>query len=469
MVFANLIFIYLFLPLNLIFYFLCKNLAYRNCVLICFSFIFYAWGEPVWITLLLTSAAFDFMNARLIERFRGGWPAKLAMAASLLLNLTLLGTFKYSGFLVSNINALLGISLPVPNFMLPIGISFYTFQTISYVVDVYRGDTKAQSNPAYYLLYLSMYHQLVAGPIVRYADIAREIRGRTTTMVSFSEGLSRFMVGMAKKVLVANTAGEFAAQYLDGDISSLTVGAAWFGAIMFMLQIYYDFSGYSDMAIGLGRMFGFHYKENFNYPYVSKSATEFWRRWHMSLSFFFRDYVYIPLGGSRKHAMLNLLVVWFLTGLWHGASWNFIIWGLYYGFFILMERAFLLKWLEKLPDFVGHVYTLVLVLFGWVIFYFTDLGRLGQYVSTMLGLSGRPLWNLHIQFTLINNIFWLILAVLFCLPIVKGIKQFVCERLSAVNIMALLGFQMPLNLLILVLCTAQLVGQSYNPFLYYRF
>ncbi len=469
MVFANLLFIYLFLPLNILFYFLSKKLVDRNLVLVAFSFLFYAWGEPVWFLLLLTSAAFDYMHGRLIERYRGTWAAKAALASSLALNLGLLGTFKYSGFLVQNLNALLGTAFPVPAFALPIGISFYTFQTISYVVDVYRGDARAQPNPVYYLLYLSMYHQLVAGPVVRYADVAREITTRTTDAVSFSEGLTRVCFGLAKKVLVANTAGSLADKFLLAPASGLSVGGAWFGAAMFTLQIYYDFSGYSDMAIGLGRMFGFHYKENFNYPYVARSATEFWRRWHISLSSFFRDYVYIPLGGNRKHQYLNLLAVWLLTGLWHGASWNFILWGLYYGAFIALERLFLGDLLDRLPAVFGHLYLLLLATTGWVIFYFTDLGKLGGYLSVMFGLSGARGWDSNVQITLLNNIFWVALAAFFCMPAVKWLKRAVSERLDPGKSAVLLALSPALCFLLLIVCTAQLVGQSYNPFLYYRF
>ena len=469
MVFANLLFIYLFLPLNILFYFLSKKLVYRNLVLVAFSFLFYAWGEPVWFLLLLTSAAFDYMHGRLIERYRGTWAAKAALASSLALNLGLLGTFKYSGFLVQNLNALLGTAFPVPAFALPIGISFYTFQTISYVVDVYRGDARAQPNPVYYLLYLSMYHQLVAGPVVRYADVAREITARKTDAVSFSEGLTRVCFGLAKKVLVANTAGSLADKFLLAPASGLSVGGAWFGAAMFTLQIYYDFSGYSDMAIGLGRMFGFHYKENFNYPYVARSATEFWRRWHISLSSFFRDYVYIPLGGNRKHQYLNLLAVWLLTGLWHGASWNFILWGLYYGAFIALERLFLGDLLDRLPAVFGHLYLLLLATTGWVIFYFTDLGKLGGYLSVMFGLSGARGWDSNVQITLLNNIFWVALAAFFCMPAVKWLKRAVSERLDPGKSAVLLALSPALCFLLLIVCTAQLVGQSYNPFLYDRF
>ncbi|MEM1484773.1 MBOAT family O-acyltransferase [Oscillospiraceae bacterium PP1C4] len=469
MVFANLLFIYLFLPLNLILYFASKNIVYRNLVLVSFSFVFYAWGEPIWVLLLLFSASFDYMHGRLIEKFRGTWIAKLGLVSSLILNLSLLGTFKYSGFIVQNINAVLGTAFAVPMYALPIGISFYTFQTLSYVIDVYRNDTKAQSNPVYYLLYLSMYHQLVAGPVVRYADVAREIRGRTSDVASFSEGLTRFIFGLTKKVLVANPAGTFATKYMGGSFTELSVGSAWFGALMFSLQIYYDFSGYSDMAIGLGRMFGFHYKENFNYPYVAKSATEFWRRWHISLSSFFRDYVYIPLGGSRRHQYWNLAIVWFLTGLWHGASWNFILWGLYYGLLITIEKLFLLKLLNKIPAFFRHSYLLLISVVGWVLFYFTDMDRLGKYITILFGFAGNKLWDSQIEITLMNNIFWFVLALMFCMPIVKWIKFVAGDRISAGKLSALMVCQMALNLVLLIVCTAQLVGQSYNPFLYYRF
>ncbi|MCR2024419.1 MBOAT family protein [Anaerotruncus colihominis] len=469
MVFANLLFIYLFLPLNLILYFLSKRIVYRNLVLVAFSFVFYAWGEPVWFMLLLTSAAFDYMHGRLIDRFRGTWMAKAAVASSLALNLLLLGSFKYSGFIVRTVNDLLGTSFGVPAFALPIGISFYTFQTISYVVDVYRGDTEAQSNPVYYLLYLSMYHQLVAGPVVRYADVAREIRSRTVDAAGFSEGLTRFVFGLAKKVLVANAAGSLADTYMAAAPANLSVGAAWFGAALFTLQIYYDFSGYSDMAIGLGRMFGFHYKENFNYPYIARSVAEFWRRWHISLSSFFRDYVYIPLGGNQSHPYRNLFIVWFLTGLWHGASWNFILWGLFYGVFIMLERAFLGEWLRRIPAAFSHVYLLFLTLIGWVVFYFTDLDQLGGYLRAMFGLAGNRLWDSGTQITLLNNIFWFLLAAVFCIPIIKWIRQFLSDRLSPEKAAVLLGLQPLLNLVLLLVSTAQLVGQSYNPFLYYRF
>ena len=467
MVFANLLFIYLFLPLNILLYFLSKKIVWRNLVLVAFSFVFYAWGEPVWVMLLLFSASFDYMHGRMIERYRGTWLAKAAVVSSLVINLSLLGTFKYSGFFVRNLNAVLGTQFSVPSFALPIGISFYTFQTISYVIDVYRGDTKAQTNPVYYLLYLSMYHQLVAGPIVRYRDIDREICSRTTDAAAFSEGLTRFIFGLAKKVLIANTAGDLASQYLDGDLAGLTVAGAWFGTLLFSLQIYYDFSGYSDMAIGLGRIFGFHYRENFNYPYISKSATEFWRRWHISLGSFFRDYVYIPLGGNRRHQYLNLAIVWFLTGLWHGASWNFILWGLYFGALIALEKKFLHQALERIPAFFSHLYLLLLAALGWVLFYFTDMKRLGQFLRILFG--GAPLWDSRVEISIVNNLFWLLAAILFCAPIVKSVKAFVSKWLNGNQLSVALICQTAVNVMLLTVSTAMLVGQSYNPFLYYRF
>lgn len=468
MVFANLIFIYIFLPLNLALYFCTKNKTFRNWVLIAFSMIFYAWGEPIWISLLLFSAVIDYCHGIIIEGHRGQWQAKAAVASSLILNLGLLGTFKYSGFIVENVNALLGTGFTVPSFALPIGISFYTFQTITYTVDVYRGEVKAQRTFSKFLMYVSSYHQLVAGPIVRYSDVAKEIEDRHTTAKDFSEGITKFCIGLAKKVMVANVAGQMVGRYLDGDLTKLSVAGAWFGVVMFSIQLYYDFSGYSDMAIGLGRIFGFHYPMNFNYPYISRSVTEFWRRWHMTLSSVFRDYVYIPLGGNRKHQFLNIAIVWFLTGLWHGASWNFILWGVYYGILLVVEKLFLLKVLKKIPAVFGHCYALLAAVVGWAIFYVTDMERLGYLLSVMFGRSGAALTDLQLTITIQNNIFWLIAAAVFCIPITQFIKakvqtlpeekQAICHGCAAV-----------MNVAILFLCTALLVGQSYNPFLYFRF
>lgn len=471
MVFANLFFLYIFLPVNLILYYATRSYAVRNFVLVAMSFLFYAWGEPVWVLLLLASGFMVWFCSLLVERFAGTRRGKAALIFAVTISLSLLGIFKYSGFLIENINAVLPLSLPVPQFSLPIGISFYTFQMISYIVDVYRGDVKAQPSFLRFIMYVSMYFQLVAGPIVRYSDVAWEIDHRTANANDISHGITRFCVGLLKKVAVANVAGSLLVQYMDGDLTKVTVLGSWFGAVLFMLQIYYDFSGYSDMAIGLGLMFGFHFVENFNYPYIAKTATEFWRRWHISLSSFLRDYLYIPLGGNRSHAWRNLFVVWFATGLWHGASWNFILWGLFFGVLIALERLGLRNLLEKLPGFISHFYLLFVVLISWVIFYFTDLSRAAQYLGIMFGLSGQPLTNSQTLLALEGNLFWLILAVVFCLPLARIASQQITAAAAVSRPrQIILGILVPvMNLGILLICTAMLSGQSYNPFLYYRF
>lgn len=471
MVFANLFFLYIFLPVNLILYYAARSYAVRNFVLVAMSFLFYAWGEPVWVLLLLASGFMVWLCSLLVERFAGTRRGKAALIFAVTISLSLLGIFKYSGFLIENINAVLPLSLPVPQFSLPIGISFYTFQMISYIVDVYRGDVKAQPSFLRFIMYVSMYFQLVAGPIVRYSDVAWEIGHRTANANDISHGITRFCIGLLKKVAVANVAGSLLVQYMDGDLTKVTVLGSWFGAVLFMLQIYYDFSGYSDMAIGLGLMFGFHFVENFNYPYIAKTATEFWRRWHISLSSFLRDYLYIPLGGNRSHAWRNLFVVWFATGLWHGASWNFILWGLFFGVLIALERLGLRNLLEKLPGFISHFYLLFAVLISWVIFYFTDLSRAAQYLGIMFGLSGQPLTNSQTLLALEGNLFWLILAVVFCLPLARIASQQITAAAAVSRPrQIILGILVPvMNLGILLICTAMLSGQSYNPFLYYRF
>ncbi len=471
MVFANLIFLYLFFPANLLLYFLTRNKIWRNMILIAFSLFFYAWGEPVWIVALLFSGTVDYFHGLFIERFAGQKIAVLGVVSSLILNLGLLAAFKYSGFFIANLNAMLGTAIPAPGFALPIGISFYTFQTISYSVDCYRGEVKAQHSYMKFLLFVSLYHRLVAGPIVRYSEVEHELGDEVPTWRGMSEGISRFCVGLAKKVLVANYAGQLVERYLAGDLAALSVAGAWFGVLMFAVQLYYDFSGYSDMALGLGRMFGNHYYENFRYPYIAKSVTDFWRRWHISLSSFFRDYVYIPLGGNRKLTYRNLFVVWFLTGLWHGASWNYVLWGLYYGLFIALERLFLGGALVRMPVFVSHLYLIIVTLIGWTFFYFEDLSRLRTALFTMLGLEGRPAWDLSLGYLLMNNLFWLVLALGFCMPLLPLCKEKL-ERLSERSPragVAVAYLRAAASLLILLVCTAMLVGESYNPFLYFKF
>lgn len=475
MVFASLLFIFIFLPLNLILYYSSKNPKWRNAVLIVFSLIFYGWGEPIWISLLILSSLFDWGNALFIQKHRGTKWAKIGVVITLVFNLGLLATFKYDVFLVNQVNALLGTSFTAPGYALPIGISFYTFHTISYVVDVYRGDIKAQRSFPNFLMYVSLYSSLVAGPIIRYAHVATEIYGRKENLKDFSLGLSRFCIGLFKKVIIANVAAEIVKKYM-GDNSdplsmtgllSLSSFEAWVGLIMFAIQIYFDFSGYSDMAIGLGRMFGFHFRENFNYPYIAKSIGEFWRRWHISLGSIFRDYVYIPLGGNKKRVYLNLFIVWFLTGMWHGPSWNFIFWGLYFFIFIALERIFLLKILEKIPAFFSHLYALLVIVPGWVIFYFTDTEILIAYVKKLFSFRAGPNGNMEVMSTLTTHLFWLILAIMLCMPVYHKVKAWVDKKTNRMTFYdtATIGF----NVVLLFICVAQLVGKSYNPFIYFRF
>lgn len=464
MVFSNLFFLFIFLPLNLISYYLVKGTKYKNVVLIIFSLIFYAWGEPIWIGLLILSTFINYIHAIYIERFRYNKYKKYILISDILLNLSILGIFKYSGFFIENINYLLNLDITIKSISLPIGISFYTFQTLSYTIDVYNEKVKAQKSFYKLLMYVSMYPQLIAGPIVRYIDIATEIDNREYSLDNIYYGINRFLIGLFKKVLIANIAGKFVVTYMGSDISSITVLESWFGIFMFTIQIYFDFSGYSDMAIGLGKMFGFNYCENFNYPYISKSATEFWRRWHISLGSFFRDYVYIPLGGNRKREFINLFIVWFLTGFWHGASWNFIIWGLYFGFLIYIEKKILIKIFKKLPIIISHVYLILVVMIGWVIFYFTDINDVVSYLNVMFGLSSNLFSNSSLSIVIINNIWWIILCIVACTPIPKYIFNKILNYKGYVYLLT--GI---VNALILIAIVSCLVGESYNPFLYYRF
>jgi len=471
LVFSSLVFLCIFLPVSLFLYFVIKDRTWRNWVLIILSLVFYAWGEPVWITAMIFSGVFDYFNGLMVEKYRGTRKAKAFVALSAVGNLLLLGIFKYSGFFVENINTLFGLSLNVPRISLPIGISFYTFQTISYVVDVYRGEVKAQRSLLKFMLFVSLFHQLVAGPIVRYSDIAAEIEHRRVTAAGFSEGVSRFITGLGKKVLIANTAGELALNFLGNDYERLPVTGAWLGILLYAFQIYFDFSGYSDMAIGLGRMYGFTYKENFDYPYISKSITEFWRRWHISLGTFFRDYLYIPLGGNRRHLVRNLLAVWFLTGLWHGASWNFIIWGLYYFVFVLIEKLFLKKLLDRLPSVFSRLYTLLVVLIGWVFFYHTDMSQGLRFLGVMFG-KAYAFTNSEVSILFRSNVIFIVIAAIASTPLAvrlfTAIKNYFQDNRARVAFIDNV-FKPVINILILVLSLAFLVGQSYNPFLYFRF
>lgn len=439
MVFSNLFFLYFFLPLNLICYFLAKSIHVRNGILIVFSLFFYAWGEPRYVPLLVGMVLINWIFGLMIEKYRGQKLAKAGLIGACICSLTLLGIFKYLTLILGTTHDLFGLPSVVPQILLPIGISFYTFQLLSYVVDVYRGEVEAQTHFFRLLLYTSLFHQCIAGPIVRYKDISEEILYRQINRGEVARGINRFAAGLAKKAVLANTCGLLADQFIltdaaVADVSRFTQNAAalsakpavilWMGVLFFMLQIYLDFSAYSDMAIGMGLMIGFHYKENFNYPYLSSTVSEFWRRWHISLGSFFRDYVYIPLGGSRKglgRTILNLFVVWALTGLWHGASWNFVLWGLYFFIFIALERLFLNKVFARLPGFVSHIYLLIVVYFGWILFRFKNMALIGVVLKGMFCQNGNPWTTFEANTTLLNYIFFLAIAVIAVTPVVHSV------------------------------------------------
>ena len=470
MVFSSVIFLGLFLPVTLCLYYLTPFRSLRNAVLLLASLVFYAWGEPVWVFAMIALALVDYCAGLLLYRGKGAGKG-LLLTLTLAANLGLLFLFKYYNFLAEEVASLLaavGVALVPPRFPfgMPIGISFFTFQAITYVVDVSRGEVAPQKNPFRVLLYIALFPQLIAGPIVRYRDVEEEIGNRRETLSDFGEGVFRFAIGLGKKVIFANYAGKAASALLTEQLSSLTADAAWLGAIFFALQIYFDFSGYSDMAIGLGRMFGFHFRENFQYPYMSRSVTEFWRRWHISLGGFFRDYVYIPLGGNRKHRWFNILFVWLLTGLWHGASWNFLLWGLFYGVLLLCEKYLRDNGIEmgKLP-LASNLLLLMLTLVGWVIFYYTDLGQMAACLKAMLGLGGVSIQMTLGQLSSVSEIYYLIPAmVLGATPLpAKAAKWLLSDK----------SWNTPLRTLwaavLLAVCFALVVYQTYNPFLYFRF
>lgn len=454
MVFSSILFIFYFLPLTLLLYYAGPS-RLRNLVLLVMSLAFYSWGEPVYISIMLFSTVFDYGNGIAIEKCLSSGRKRAARAVLLLSvagNLGILGFFKYSNFFIETVNAVGGTDFPLLELSLPIGISFYTFQTMSYTIDVYLGQAGAQKNLVQFGAYVAMFPQLVAGPIVKYKDISGQLADRNVTAERFSYGISRFITGLSKKVLLANNIGMVWEQISAGNLAGLSAAEAWIGAAAFSFQIYFDFSGYSDMAIGLGELFGFHFQENFNYPYRSKSMTEFWRRWHISLGTWFREYVYIPLGGSRKgmkRQLRNLLIVWCLTGLWHGASWNFLVWGLYFGVFLTAEKLFLLRRLEALPGWVSHAYCLIFVAVSWVIFAFDSMADVCTYVKSMFGLgSGGWIGEAALYYGKTWGVFFVVCA-LCSLGIFKMKRAFLPVLFAA------------------SICF--LAGGTYNPFLYFRF
>ena len=467
MVFSTPIFLFYFLALTLLVYYVVPRKG-RNVVLLISSLFFYYWGEREYVAIMFLSTAIDYTHGMLVERCKkkgNDKGARMAVASSVIFNLALLLFFKYWDFLAGSLQAMGLTFMPVLNIHLPIGISFYTFQTMSYTIDVYRGDTRAQRNIINFGTFVTLFPQLIAGPIIKYKDLGDQINERTTSTEKFASGVQIFMVGMAKKVLVANNVGMLWEAYKAMAAGELTVLGAWLGVIAFTFQIYFDFSGYSDMAIGLGRMLGFEFLPNFNYPYISKSITEFWRRWHISLSTWFREYLYIPLGGNRcskPRWMFNLLVVWAATGIWHGASWNYLIWGLYFFVLLMLEKFFLLKVLDKAPALVGHIYTLFFVVVSWAIFAIEDFSQLGSYLKVMFGLGGVPLMDAKLGYYVTSYLPILLVAAVASTPL--GAKLYHKLKTPAAEVVCTV-----LVLAGLVVCTAYLVDGTYNPFLYFRF
>ena len=467
MVFSSLFFLYFFLPLCVIIYASAKKLKTRNNVLLIFSLVFYAWGEPLCVLLLIASAAVNFVLGLCIDKYRDKTGGKIAVTSAVIFDIAMLGIFKYSGFIVENINAVTHLSLPVPDIRLPIGISFFTFQMISYVIDVHWENVDVQKNYPKFLMYVSLFPQLVAGPIVRYSTIEAEISNRKTTMDDLYCGFSRLAVGLGKKVILANNLSTVVDSIFGGDIKSISVLGTWLGAAVYALQIYFDFSGYSDMAIGMGRIFGFHFDENFNYPFICKDVSEFWQRWHISLSTFFRDYLlYVPIFGKRRKYG-GLFLGWFCTGLWHGANWNYIIWGLYFGLFIFLETKIGKKKMKKIPLAARHIYNKIVIIIGFGIFYFEDFGKLGNFFKNLIGLNGNGLTDTYSSLAFSNN-FYLIIAALICSFPIAGLIKKASEKSSAVNVAATF-MRIPVNLALILVSSVMLVDATNNPFLYFRF
>ena len=488
MVFSSILFMFRFLPIVLLLYIIAPK-QLRNTILFIASLIFYAWGEPVYVVIMLFSTLVDYTHGLLVYKYKQKGEmkkAKLFVISSMIINLSLLGFFKYTDFIIGNLNLIPSVEIPLLELALPIGISFYTFQTMSYTIDIYRGDALPQKNIISYGAYVALFPQLIAGPIVAYNTVAEQLEGRKETMDDFATGVMRFMTGVGKKVLLANNIGLLWDMISARGVGEVPVLMAWLGITAFAFQIYFDFSGYSDMAIGLGRMLGFKFLENFDYPYVSRSITEFWRRWHISLGSWFRSYVYIPLGGNRqglKKQIRNIAVVWLLTGIWHGASWNFLLWGVYFGVFLILEKFLWLDFLKKHKIF-SHVYTLVIVWVGWALFAFDDMGRVIQYLKAMFGLSGAGFANGETWYLLVSYAVMLVILVLASTPyprqwamkvmnLLEGKKK--AENEAAEKKKIAFGsvvsavLQLAFVAVVFVISTAYLVDATYNPFLYFRF
>lgn len=470
MIFSSIFFLFVFLPITLILYYIVPR-KLKNLMLLLCSLIFYAWGEPVYVFLMLFSIVFNYLSGLEMNTYienEDEKRLKFCFYMTVVVNLGILGFFKYYGFLVENLNVLLPFDIPYKELPLPIGISFYTFQTLSYIIDVYKGRVAVQKNFVSFGAYVTMFPQLIAGPIVRYADIEKQLAVRTLSWYRFGEGVTWFLRGLGKKVLLANNIGAAYEAIAAMAVGERSVVTAWVGALAFAMQIYFDFGGYSDMAVGLGKMFGFDFVRNFNYPYTAKSITDFWRRWHISLGTWFREYVYIPLGGNRVSALKhvrNILIVWMLTGFWHGATWNFIFWGLYYGLLLILEKFVLARFLEKLPGIIQQIYTFVLVLFGWVFFFSPTLKDAAAYLGNMFGINGSGLVDSMGLYYLAGNLILLLICIICSRPFPwKLFHRATMKKGWAPSIAAAAFYGA-----VLILSVAYLVNATYNPFLYFRF
>jgi alginate O-acetyltransferase complex protein AlgI len=475
MVFSSFTFLFRFLPVVLLCYYIAPR-RFRNFILLIASLIFYAWGEPIYVVLLLFSSVLDYTMGRLIGRFQTvnrQTAKKLCLFGSLLGNLLLLGVFKYADFFISSWNGITGMDIALLELSLPVGISFYTFQTLSYTIDVYRGKVPPQHNFITFAAYVSLFPQLIAGPIVRYQTVEAELASRQETLADFSDGAFRFVIGLAKKVLIANSIGALFQEIANLSGTELSTLTAWLGVLAFTFQIYFDFSGYSDMAIGLGRMFGFHFLENFEHPYEARSITEFWRRWHISLSTWFKEYVYIPLGGNQKgllRQLFNIMLVWLLTGLWHGAAWNFVLWGVYYGILLVLEKCVLLHVLKRLPSAVQHFYTMVLVIGGWAFFCYPDVRYGGAFVHALLGQAQLGLADSRFVYLALTHLALFVIAVIGSTSLPKSLAERICTVANKGKYTVVLScFTGIFVALCLFLSLTYLVSDSYNPFLYFRF
>ena len=468
MVFSSLIFIFIFLPLVLVSYYIAPR-RLRNTVILLASLLFYAWGEPTYIILIIISILINYLGALLIRvHIKNKDKSKFIFITLLLIDISILFFFKYYGFAIECLGSIIGLDLKVKSISLPLGISFYTFQQISYIADIYMQKVKPERNLIDFATYITMFPQLIAGPIVKYDDIHKQLANRKESINKFGEGVQRFIIGLGKKVILANNIGVIWTQVKEVNLNDLSIVLSWIGIIAFTLQIYFDFSGYSDMAIGLAKMFGFDFLENFDYPYISKSITEFWRRWHMSLGGWFREYIYIPLGGNKKGTLIqvrNLFIVWFTTGLWHGASTNFVVWGLYFGVILFIEKIYLKDLLKKIPSMFSHIYTLIIVMIGWVIFDMNTLTDSGHYIKIMFGFGNNIFIDNLAKYILTNNFIILLIGLICSTKLIKIYMNKIKSTFRENDVFLITA----INLLILIISTAYLVGASYNPFLYFRF